>query len=30
MSATLTEGPLGIECVFSDGSTARFELEGLP
>ena len=30
MPATLTEDPLGIECVFSDGSAARFELDGLP
>lgn len=30
MPARLTEGPLGIECVFSDGSTAQFELDGLP
>jgi len=30
MPATLTDDPLGIECVFSDGSAARFELDGLP
>ncbi|MGH3792729.1 MAG: hypothetical protein ACRDQ9_18430, partial [Pseudonocardiaceae bacterium] len=30
MPATLTEDPLGIECVFSDGSTARFDLDGSP
>ena len=30
MPATLLEDPLGIECVFSDGSAARFELDGLP
>jgi hypothetical protein len=30
MPATVTENPLGIECVFSDGSTARFDLDGLP
>jgi hypothetical protein len=30
MPATLTEDPPGIACVFSDGSTARFELDGLP
>ncbi|MGH3754230.1 MAG: hypothetical protein ACRDRP_16355 [Pseudonocardiaceae bacterium] len=30
MPATVTDEPLGIACVFSDGSTARFDLEGLP
>ncbi|MEV0136386.1 hypothetical protein AB0H83_49190 [Dactylosporangium sp. NPDC050688] len=30
MPATLTDNALGIECVFSDGSTARFNLTGLP
>lgn len=30
MPATLTDDPLGIECVFSDGATARFELDGFP
>ena len=30
MPATLTGDLLGIECVFSDGSAARFELDGLP
>ncbi len=28
MPATVTDGRLGIECVFSDGSTARFNLAG--
>ncbi|WP_284762921.1 hypothetical protein [Arthrobacter sp. efr-133-R2A-63] len=30
MPATVTGDPLGIECVFSDGSTARFDLDRLP
>lgn len=30
MPAAVTDDPLGIECVFSDGSTARFDLVGLP
>ena len=30
MPATLTENASGIECVFSDGSTARFSLDDLP
>jgi hypothetical protein len=30
MPATVTEDLLGIECIFSDGSTARFDLDGLP
>lgn len=30
MPATLAEAPLGIACVFSDGSTAEFTLDGLP
>jgi hypothetical protein len=30
MPATLTDDPLGIACVFSDGSTAEFSLDGLP
>jgi hypothetical protein len=30
MPATVTEGPLGIACVFSDGSAATFSLDGLP
>ncbi|RSM72906.1 hypothetical protein DL991_32415 [Amycolatopsis sp. WAC 01375] len=30
MPATVTEEPLGIECVFSDGSSARVDLDGLP
>jgi len=30
MPATLTEDPLGIACVFSDGSAAEFSLGGLP
>lgn len=30
MPATLTEDPLGIACVFSDGSAAEFTLDGLP
>lgn len=30
MPATLLSCPAGIECVFSDGSTVRFELDGLP
>ena len=29
MPATIVEEPLGIACVFSDGSTAQFSLEGL-
>jgi hypothetical protein len=30
MPAAISEDPLGIECVFSDGATARFDLDGLP
>jgi hypothetical protein len=30
MPAALIEDPLGIACVFSDGSTAEFSLDGLP
>ena len=30
MPATVIEEPLGISCVFSDGRTARFHLDGLP
>ncbi len=30
MPAIVTGAPLGIACVFSDGSTARFGLDGLP
>ncbi|MGD9960481.1 hypothetical protein [Nocardioides sp.] len=30
MPAVLDEKPLGIACVFSDGSTAEFTLDGLP
>lgn len=30
MPATIIEDPLGIDCVFSDGTTARFDLDGLP
>lgn len=30
MPATVIDDPLGIECVFSDGSTARFDLADLP
>jgi hypothetical protein len=30
MPAEVTTGPLGIACVFSDGTSARFDLEGLP
>lgn len=30
MPATVLEGPAGIRCMFSDGSTAEFRLEGLP
>lgn len=30
MTATVSASPLGISCVFSDGSTARFDMEGLP
>ncbi|GAA3516912.1 hypothetical protein FHR32_008712 [Streptosporangium album] len=30
MPATVLQDPLGIWCVFSDGSTARFDLAGLP
>ena len=30
MTATVSDSPLGIWCVFSDGSTAQFDLEGLP
>ena len=30
MTATLSESPPGIWCVFSDGSTAQFDLDGLP
>ena len=30
MPASLTDGRLGIACVFSDGSAAEFDLDGLP
>ena len=30
MPATIVENPLGIDCVFSDGATAVFDLDGLP
>jgi hypothetical protein len=30
MPATVIDDPLGIACVFSDGSVARFDLDGLP
>ena len=30
MPATIIEGPLRIDCVFSDGATARFCVDGLP
>jgi len=30
MPASLTDGRLGIACVFSDGSTAEFDLDDLP
>jgi len=30
MPATIVEDPLGIACVFSDGSTVEFGLDGLP
>jgi hypothetical protein len=30
MPATVLKNPLGIWCMFSDGSTARFDMEGLP
>ncbi|HUY46003.1 MAG TPA: hypothetical protein VMV92_09795 [Streptosporangiaceae bacterium] len=30
MPAAITGAPLGIGCVFSDGATARFGLDGLP
>ena len=30
MPATVTDSPLGIACVFSDGSAATFSLNGLP
>lgn len=30
MPAAIIEDPLGIDCVFSDGATARFRAEGLP
>src|SRR6516165_1719438 len=30
MPATVQDNPLGIWCMFSDGSTARFGLGGLP
>jgi len=30
MPAAVLTGPPGIQCVFSDGSSARFELAGLP
>src|SRR5260370_33140454 len=30
MPATLLDDPPGISCVFSDGTTARFDLSGLP
>ncbi|MHA6780688.1 hypothetical protein ACVGOW_06780 [Pseudonocardia saturnea] len=29
MPAAVTDDPLGIACVFSDGSTARFDLDDL-
>ena len=30
MPATLVEDPLGVSCVFSDGTTAVFCVDGLP
>ena len=30
MPAEVTQGPLGIACTFSDGTSARFALGGLP
>ena len=30
MPAEITQEPLGIACVFSDGTSARFDLDGLP
>lgn len=30
MPASIVAEPLGLACVFSDGSTARFDLDGLP
>src|SRR6266511_1563421 len=30
MPATVVEEPLGIACVFSDGSRATFSVDGLP
>src|SRR5665811_2628586 len=30
MPATIVTDPVGIACVFSDASTARFALDGLP
>src|SRR5680860_942285 len=30
MPATMVSDPLGIACVFSDGSTTRFALDALP
>src|SRR5260370_9189486 len=30
MPGTLLDDPPGISCVFSDGTTARFDLSGLP
>lgn len=30
MPATIIEDPLGIDCVFSDGTTAQFCVDGLP
>lgn len=30
MPATIIDDPLGIDCVFSDGTTAQFDLDGLP
>src|SRR6266851_9234754 len=30
MPAEITQDPLGIACVFSDGTSARFDLDGLP
>ncbi|WP_433678750.1 hypothetical protein [Nocardia sp. CA-119907] len=30
MPAAVTDEPLGISCVFSDGTAARFQLDGLP
>jgi hypothetical protein len=30
MPTMLTDEPLGVTCVFSDGSRAEFSLDGLP